>query len=128
MSTTAALDRACDDLAAGRLPDEAGRRAIVEAVECSIERDAGLHRKARAERDRLIVEFANQYAAHLESARAKAAFISKIGRKYQAGRWRFHRDRLRLPDELRETPELFAWRVLKTSGEFPGYEKIRKLL
>ena len=128
MSTTAPLDQALADLAAGRLPDEAGRRAIVEVVECSIERDAGLHRKARAERDRLIVEFANQYAAHLESARAKAALLDQIARRYQGGRWRYHRDRLRLPVELHGHPERFVWTILKTLGEFPGYEKIRKIL
>ena len=128
MSTHGEIEQACIDLAAGILPDEAGRRAIVEAVESFIQRDSRLHGEARAERDRLIIEFADRYATHLESARAKAALLDKIARRYRAGRWRFHRDRLRLPDELRKQPQRFVWLVLKADGDFPGYEKIRKLL
>lgn len=128
MSTRAALEAACDDLAAGQLPDEAGRRLVVQAVRAFMGQDAGFRREARAECDRLVIEMASLYATHLESARGKAAYIDKIARRYQGGRWRHHRDRLRLPDELRGHPERFVWLVLKTLGEFPGHEKIRKIL
>ena len=128
MSIRADLEAACDDLAAGQLPDEAGRRLVVQAVQTFMERDIGSRREARAECDRLVIEMAEKCAAHLVSARAKAALVAKIARRYEAGRWRFHRDRLRLPEELREQPERFVWLVLKTLGEFPGHEKIRKIL
>ena len=128
MLMRAALDQALDDLAAGCLPDAAGRRLVVQAVRRFMEQDVGLRRDARMECENLIILMAEKFAAHLVSARAKAALVAKIARRYEAGRWRFHRDRLRLPEELREQPERFVWLVLKTLGEFPGYEKIRKLL
>ena len=88
MSTQDDIDQALADLAAGILPDEAGRRAIVEAVESFIQRDSRLHGEARAERDRLIIEFADRYATHLESARAKAALLDKIARRLSRSRLR----------------------------------------
>lgn len=116
------------DLRAGEPLSAADARLAACVLETSSRREAAYLRDARAERDRLVIEMAEKFAAHLETTRGKAAYIDKIAQRYQAGRWRFHRDRLRLPDELREQPERFVWLVLKTLGEFPGREKIRKIL
>ena len=116
------------DLRAGEPLSAADARLAACVLEASSRREAAYLRDARIESENLIIAMAEKFAAHLVSARAKATLIAKIARRYEASGWRFHRDKLRLPDELRETPERFVWTVLKTLGEFPGYEKIRKIL
>lgn len=113
------------DRLAGEVDDPCQAAALAEAATALRELSAD----DEFDRDRLIYEMADRHFRAFWSYRAKAAEMDRIARRYQAGaRWPTHRKRLRLPDELRGTPEEYCWRVMKATGKFPGHERIRQIL
>ena len=80
MSTRAALEIACDDLEGRRLPDDEGRRLMVQVARASLDRppqtaDDLPRREAKAQRDRHLIELASQHCHDLTEIRPRVRRI-----------------------------------------------------
>ncbi len=113
------------DRLAAEVDDPRRAAALADAAEALRELSAD----DVVDRDGLIREMADRHFGTFWSYRAKAAEMDRAARRYLAGaRWRAHRKRLTLPDELRGTPQEFVWRVMKANGKFPGPVRLRQIL
>jgi len=81
-----------------------------------------------ADRDKLIRDMAEKHASQFWSINAKAKHIDLVARRYETTAWPRHRDCLRAPPEISGKPEEFVYRVLKSTGSFPGYSRLRTIL
>ena len=90
MSAHATLDRALDDLAAGRAPEpEAGRR-VAELARAMVQTDAGaalLKRRAVQERNHVIIELARAHFDALPSVRGQSREVLRVASRYQCGKF-----------------------------------------
>lgn len=113
-----------------RLAAEVDDPRLVDALADAATVLRGLSADDKLDRDKLIHEMADRHYGAFWSYRAKAAEMDRGARRYQASaRWREqHHDCLRLPAELRGTPEEYVWRVLKATEKFPGADRLRKIL
>ena len=133
MSTRAALDQACTDLAVGKLPDESGRRLVVQAVQtlmcaASPVRDGFLRRESKAERDRLLIELAREHCADLRGVKSKADRIAAWARRYEGSSWARERHLTACPDRLQGRPQGLVWRILKAHPDFPRDRLLREII
>lgn len=76
----------------------------------------------------LVKLMATRFATDLRSTRAKAIRSDNLARHYTRGDWLQHRNRLRLPAEIKDTPAEIVWRIAKDRGCWPGFETVRKIL
>ena len=125
----ASIEMACDDLAAGRLPDDADRALLVRAAREFITnpsraRDAMLRQEAMRERDEWLRKLASEYCDGEGAARQ----IDVWATQYQAGSWRRDRDAASCPDHLRGTPEFYLWHALATYPKIPGIRRLIDIL
>lgn len=130
MSTTAALDLALDDLAAGRAPDPDAGRGVAELYRIMAETDAGtaiLKRRAVQERDRLLLDLAAQHFAGLRSVRARARAVLTAARRYQAIGWLRDRNAATCPRQP-ESVAGMVWAVLKAWPDLPAERRLHDLL
>lgn len=130
MLTRAALEAACDDLAAGCLPElEAGRR-VAELARAMARTDAGaamLRRRAVQERDKLLIELAAQHFERLPSVRAQARAVLAAARRYQASGWLRDRGAVTNPRPDGST-EALLWAALKAWPGLPSDKHLRNYL
>ena len=130
MSTQDALDRALDDLAAGRAPATEAGRAIAEAARCYFGTPAGAamrRRQATQERDRVLIELARVHFNALPSVRARARAILNAARRYEAIGWLRDRNAVTNPRPP-ESVEGMVWAVLKAWPDMPSNTVLRDLL
>ena len=131
MSTTAALDRALDDLDAGRAPEPEAGRLVAEAASAYLGTDAGqalLKRRAIQNRDHLLLDLAAQHFAGLPSLRAKARAILTAALRYQTSGWRHDRHAMTCPPHRVGTPQGLIWQALKAWPDLPSDTVLRDLL
>lgn len=130
MSSTADLDQALSDLAAGRAPDvEAGRR-IGELARAMARTEAGaamLKRRGVLERDRLLLDLAAQHFARLPSVRAQARALLTAARRYEASGWLRDRGAITNPRPPGSI-EARLWAALKAWPEMPSDKHLRNYL
>ena len=129
MSVQAALDTACDVLAAGRLPDEAGRRLILRAAQSFAEtpsrnRDALWRQEGLRKRDELLRELAARHCGKLTSTRAKARQISTWAVRYLTTAWQQDAHAFSCPERLAGTPQDHIWRILSGGAAIPGERRL----
>lgn len=130
MSTTAPLDQALADLAAGRAPDPDAGRRVAELARAMAGTDAGqatLKRGAVQERDRLLVDLAARHFARLPSVRAQARAILTAARRYEVSGWLRDRNSVTNPRPP-ESVEAALWRILKALDTLPSDRHLRELL
>ena len=120
---------ACDDLAAGRLLDDADRALLVRVAREFIAnpsraRDAMLRQEALRERDEWLRRLAAEYCDEKGAARQ----INKWAMRYQAGSWRRDRDAASCPDHLRGTSKFYLWHAFATYPKIPGLRRLIDIL
>lgn len=127
MSTPAALDLAGDAERLAQLAEETGDYRLQRAAEAlrELRRDDA---RQPADWPALIHLAANRFATDCRSTRAKAIRLDNLARDYLRGPWCEHRQRLRLPPEIRGTAAELVWKVIKARGSWPALETVRKIL
>ncbi len=133
MSTQDALDRALDDFAAGRLPDETGRRLIIRAAQYFMDtssqgRDTMFRLEAIRERDGLLVELARKHCGDLRDIRPKVRRILQWAFRYETSGWRRDRYATACPAHRIGKPEGAIWEILKTWPKMPGERRLHEIL
>ena len=130
MSTQDDLNRALDNLTAGRPPDpEAGRR-VADLARAMAQTDAGaalLKRRAVQERNHVIIELARAHFDALPSVRGQSREVLRVASRYQCGRWRHDRLRATNPYQ-RGSAEALLWAALKAWPHLPSQRKLQDLL
>ena len=131
MSTTAALDLALDDLAAGRAPEpEAGRR-VAALARTMAGTDAGaalLKRRGVVERDKLLIYLARHHCADLRDVRPKVRRILQWANRYEASGWRHEQHAIACPPHRTGKPEGLIWAAMKAWPELPGDRRLHEIL
>lgn len=110
-----------------QLAEETGDYRFKRAAEALRELHREDARRSAAWPD-LVKLMATRFAADLRSTRAKAIRIDNLARHYTRGDWLLHRNRLRLPAEIKGTPGEIVWRIAKDRGCWPSVETVRKIL
>ena len=133
MPARADLDSACDDLAAGRLPAEAGRRLILRAARSfaetpSRQRHAMWRQEGIRERDRLLVELAEKHCRDLPDIRPKVRRIIQWACRYESSGWRHDRLATTCPAHRIGKPEGVIWAVLKAWPKMPRERQLHEIL
>lgn len=133
MSTQAALDAALADLAAGRLPDEAGRRLVMRAARDFMQtpsrsRAALFRQEGLRQRDQILCEIATRYCGGLKGVKPKADKIAAWARTYEGTAWIRDKHASSCPDRLRKRPEGLIWRAFKACSKFPRDRQLREII
>ena len=123
------IEMACDDLAAGRLPDNADRALVVRAAREFITnpsraRDAMLRQEAMRARDGWLRRLAAEYCNGEGAARQ----IDIWAARYQAGSWQRDRVAASCPDRLSGTPDFYLWHAFATYPKIPGIRRLIDIL
>lgn len=129
MSIRADLEVACDDLAAGQLPDEASRRLVARAARAFLEtpspaRDQLLRRDGQRDRDEWLRRLACEHCQNITSRRAKARKVLAWATRYQTTAWRRDAHAVSCPERLVGTPQEYVWRALSAYADIPGERRL----
>ena len=133
MSTQDALDRACDDFAAGRVLDDAGRRLLLRAAQSfaetpSRQRDAMLRQEDIRKRDHILCDLATGHCGGLKGVRPKANQIAAWARRYEGCGWKRDKYAATCPDHITGRPEGLIWQALKAHPSFPRDRQLREII
>ncbi len=123
------IEMACDELAAGHLPNDTGLALVVRAarefiMNPSRARNAMLRQEALRERNRWLRRLAAKHCDGNGAARQ----IDSWAAQYQAGPWRRDGHAASCPDHLHGTPEFYLWHALATHPKIPGIRRLIDIL
>ncbi len=133
MPTQDTLNHALDDFAARRPLDETSHRLVERAARGfaampSRHRAAVLYQEGVRERNRLIVELAEEYCGGLKAVKPKADKIAAWARRYEGSGWGRDKHATSCPDYITGQPEALIWRALKAHPNFPRDRQLREIL
>ncbi len=129
---TGKLEAAFAELAKGHLPDAENRALIVQMGRTFIARPSRardeLRRTAKAERNKLLLELAQEHCADLRGIRPKVRRILSWARRYEVSGWRHDRHATTCPAHRIGKPEGIIWCALKAWPGMPGERRLHEIL
>ena len=129
-NNAARIVAACDDLCAGRVPDEADLELVVRAARAFVEkpsraRKSFMHQEPDAERNRWIRKLAAKYCGSVQnSAKTIEQWISA----YRTDGWLRDRHAVACPEHLAGTRESYIWQSLKAGAKVLKERQLRTIL